>query len=255
MQSAATIHTLPIRTPEGVTFSLTLAGPASRFLAFLVDLCCITALSELAKKITEAFGAAGADFGSALRVVLFFVIMVGYGIACEWLWRGQTVGKRMLRLRVVDRQGLRLQASQIITRNLLRFADSLPLFYLVGGLTSLVNRQGQRLGDIAANTVVVRTAELRQPDLDPISKGRFNSLAQYSHLAARLRQRVSPKTANVALQALLRRDQFDPVARVELFGEMAKHFRELVEFPAEATEQLSDEPYVRNVVEIVFQTK
>jgi hypothetical protein len=125
----------------------------------------------------------------------------------------------------------------------------------VGGLTSLVNRQGQRLGDIAANTVVVRTTELRQPDLDQISKGRFNSLAQYPHLAARLRQRVSPKTANLALQALLRRDQFDPVARVELFGEMAAHFRELVEFPAEAIEQLSDEPYVRAVVEIVFQTK
>src|SRR5262245_48870432 len=114
--ASATLHTLPIRTPEGVTFSLTLAGPASRFLAFLLDLCCITALSEVAKKISEALGAVGADFGSALRVVLFFAIMIGYGIVCEWFWRGQTVGKRLLRLRVVDRQGLRLQASQIVLR-------------------------------------------------------------------------------------------------------------------------------------------
>src|SRR5262249_58768067 len=60
---------------------------------------------------------------------------------CEWYWRGQTVGKRMLRLRVVDRQGLRLQPSQIITRNLLRFVDGLPAFYMLGGLTSLLNRQ------------------------------------------------------------------------------------------------------------------
>src|SRR5262249_57728043 len=103
---------------------------------------------------------------------------------CEWYWRGQTVGKRMLRLRVVDRQGLRLQPSQIITRNLLRFVDGLPAFYMLGGLTSLLNRQGQRLGDIAANTVVVRTAGLRPPDLDQISKGPFNSLSQYPHLAA-----------------------------------------------------------------------
>jgi len=250
--ASATVNTLPIRTPEGVTFSLTLAGPASRFLAYMLDLCCISVLSETAQKVTGVFGA---DFGAALRVLLFFVISVGYGILCEWYWRGQTVGKRMLRLRVVDRQGLRLQPSQIITRNLLRFADGLPAFYLLGGLTSLVNRQGQRLGDIAANTVVVRNAELRQPDLDPVSKGRFNSLAQYPHLAARLRQRVSPKTANVAMQALLRRDQFDPGARVELFGELAQYFRKQVEFPADAIEQLADEPYVRNVVEILFQTR
>jgi uncharacterized RDD family membrane protein YckC len=255
MQTSATLNTLPIRTPEGVSFSLTLAGPTSRFLAFLVDLCCISALAEVAAKISQVFGAAGADFGTAVRVLLYFAITVGYGIVCEWYWRGQTVGKRMLRLRVVDRQGLRLQPSQIITRNLLRFADGLPAFYMLGGLTSLVNRHGQRLGDIAANTVVVRTTELRQPDLDQMSKGRFNSLARYPHLAARLRQRVSPKTANVALQALLRRDQFDPAARVELFGEMAKYFRELVEFPAEGIEQLADEPYVRNVVEILFQTR
>ena len=65
---------------------------------------------------------------------------------------------------------------------------------------------------------------------------------------------MAPKTANVALQALLRRDQFDPAARVELFGEMAAYFRQLVEFPAEAIEQLADEPYVRNVVEILFQS-
>src|SRR5262249_60467600 len=120
-----------------------------------------------ATRISQALGAASADFAAAVRVLLFFVITVGYGIASEWYWRGQTVGKRLLRLRVVDRQGLRLQPSQIVTRNLLRFADGLPAFYLLGGLTSLLNRHGQRLGDIAANTVVGRTAELRQPDPGP----------------------------------------------------------------------------------------
>ena len=161
----------------------------------------------------------------------------------------------MLRLRVMDRQALRLQPSQIILRNLLRFADSLPAFYLIGGLACLINRQGQRLGDIAGSTVVVRSEEVRQPQLDRLSKGRFNSLAQYHRLAARLRGRVSARTANVALQALLRRDQFDAEARLELFAELAGYFRSLVEFPAEAAEQLSDEPYVRNVVEILFQPK
>ncbi|HTM48427.1 MAG TPA: hypothetical protein VL285_07100 [Bryobacteraceae bacterium] len=70
-----------------------------------------------------------------------------------------------------------------------------------------------------------------------------------------MRQRVSPKTAHVALQALLRRDRFDPAARVELFAQLAAYFRAVVEFPAEATELLADEPYVRNVVELLFQTR
>src|SRR2546426_9581844 len=114
--ASATLNTLPIRTPEGVSFSLMLAGPTSRFLAYLVDLCCITGLAEVAKKISEASGIVGDDFGAAVRVLLYFAITMGYGIVCEWYWRGQTVGKRMLKLRVVDRQGLRLQPSQIITR-------------------------------------------------------------------------------------------------------------------------------------------
>jgi uncharacterized RDD family membrane protein YckC len=253
--SSPIANTLPIRTPEGVTFSLTLAGPISRFLAWVVDFLCIVVIVTSLRKISGALGIFSADLAAAVSVVIFFVISIGYGIACEWYWRGQTVGKRLLHLRVMDRQGLRLQPSQIVTRNLLRFVDCLPAFYLVGGLTCLLSRHSQRLGDIAGNTVVVRALEARQPDLDQLSKSRFNSLAQYPHLAGRLRQRVSPQIANAALQALLRRDQFDPAARLELFNELAAHFRSLVEFPAEAVEQLSDEPYVRDVVEILFQSR
>ncbi len=253
--SSPLTNTLPIRTPEGVTFSLTLAGPVSRFLAWVVDLACIGVVTESLQKISGALGIVSADFAAALGVVIFFVVSIGYGIACEWYWRGQTVGKRLLHLRVMDRQGLRLQPSQIVTRNLLRFVDCLPALYLVGGLTCLLSRYAQRLGDIAGNTVVVRAPEVRQPDLDQLSRSRFNSLAQYPHLAGRLRQRVSPQLANVALQALLRRDQFDPDARLELFSELAARFRSYVEFPAEAVEQLSDEPYVRDVVEILFQSR
>ena len=246
-------NTLPIRTPEGVTFSLTLAGITHRFLAWVVDLCCISVIGDGIGRVSQALGAVNADFAGALRVILYFVISIGYGIACEWYWRGQTVGKRLLRLRVMDAQGLRLQPSQIIMRNLLRFADGLPALYLVGGLTSFLSRRGQRLGDLAANTIVVRTSAIGKPDLDQLAASKFNSLAQYPHLAARLRQRVSPQTAQVALQSLLRRDDFDPLARLEVFGELAAHFRSIVEFPAEAVEQLSDERYVRNVVEVVFQ--
>ena len=66
---------------------------------------------------------------------------------------------------------------------------------------------------------------------------------------------MSPAEAAVALQALLRRDEFDPVARVELFAELAAHFRTKVEFPAEATDGITDEQYIRNVVDVVYRTR
>jgi hypothetical protein len=163
------------------------------------------------------------------------------------------VGKRLLRLRVVDIQGLRLQFGQIVIRNLLRFVDALPLFYLVGGVACLVNRRSQRLGDVAANTVVIRVPKLNEPNLDSLLARKFNSLREHPHLAARLHQRVSPAEARVALQALLRRDELDAAARVELFGEIAAHFRTHVEFPPEAIEGITDEQFVRNVVDILFR--
>ncbi len=161
----------------------------------------------------------------------------------------------MLRLRVVDAQGLRLQFNQIVMRNLLRFVDCLPLLYFVGGVACLMNRKCQRLGDLAANTIVVRYPRVTEPDLEQLLAGKFNSLRQYPHLEARLRQRISPAEAVVLLQALLRRDEFDPEARVELFHELAEHFRAKAEFPPEATDGITDEQYVRNVTDVLYRTR
>jgi uncharacterized RDD family membrane protein YckC len=242
--------TLPLRTPEGIVFSLPLAGPASRFLALSIDIACIAAASETLDRLFGAFKVAGA--GQALFAIAYFVISIGYGIATEWLWRGQTLGKRVVGLRVMDEHALRLEFSQIVVRNLLRMIDGLPIFYLVGGAACFFSRYSQRLGDLAANTIVVRDLKPSQPDLNQLLGGRYNSMLEHRQLAARLRQRVPPAAATIALDSILRRDQFEPRARVELFGELAAYFKALVEFPAEATEQLSDEQYVRNVAEILF---
>jgi uncharacterized RDD family membrane protein YckC len=247
----ARTNTLQLRTPEGVVFSLPLAGPVSRFLAWGVDVGCILAATSLLRAVLGLFPSAG--FASATYVIAYFVISIGYGIGCEWYWRGQTVGKRVLKLRVMDVQALRLDFSQIVVRNLLRFVDLLPGLYLVGGTACVLSRRFQRLGDLAANTIVVRNPDTPQPNLEQLLGGKFNSLLEYRHLTARLRQRTSPQSAAVALEALLRRDSLDPQARLQLFASLAQHFRESVEFPPEAVEQLSDEQYVRNVVEILYR--
>lgn len=246
-------NSLVIRTPEGIAFSLMLAGPISRFLAWGVDVACIVLGCRLALVTIGMFGVFSAGLAAAMTTVAIFLIPIAYAIVLEWFWRGQTVGKWLLRLRVMDERALRLQFSQIVMRNLLRFVDFLPVFYLVGGIACLASRRCQRLGDFAANTIVVRHLPALEPELDTVLTGKYSSFRDYPHLEARLRQRISPDEARIALQALLRRDQLEPSARIELFRELADHFRSLVTFPEEAAVGLTDEQYVRNVVDALFR--
>jgi uncharacterized RDD family membrane protein YckC len=245
---------LHIRTPEGIVFSQWLAGPVPRCLAWCIDLMCIGLMTSILSKLAGLLALASENFAQALSILGFFIISIGYGIACEWGWRGQTLGKRLLRLRVVDAEGLRLQFNQVVTRNLLRFVDSLPLLYFVGGLSCWLSPRCQRLGDLAANTVVIRIPKLTEPDLDQLLAGKFNSLRQFPHLTARLRQNVTPAEAALALQSLLRRDEFDPVARVELFDSLARHFQAKVAFPSEALDGIADEQYLRNLVDVLYRS-
>jgi len=249
------IPELKIRTPEGIDFSLQLAGPVSRCMAYLVDLVCVLALVSVAGKLLLLVSVINEDLSVALVIFMQFIAQIAYGIICEWYWRGQTVGKRMLKLRVVDEQGLKLEFPQIVIRNLLRFVDALPFFYAVGGIACFLSRHCQRLGDLAANTVVIRNTNVPEPDLDQLALDKFNSLRTHGHLAARLRQRISPHEAGIALEALMRRNTFDPAARVALFAELAAHFKSLVVFPPEIVETLTDEQYLRNVVDVLFRAR
>jgi len=246
---------LKIRTPEGIAFSQLLAGPVTRFFAWFIDQLCIQVVMTVLGIVLSLLEIINFEVAIAFYVIGWFAISIGYGIFFEWTWRGQTIGKRLFRLRVVDVEGMRLQFNQIVVRNLLRFVDSLPLFYFIGGVTCWLNPKCQRLGDIAANTVVIRNPRIAEPDLDQLLAGKFNSLRQFPHLVARLRQNVSPREADLALQAILRRDEFDPAARVELFADLAAHFRSKVEFPAEATDGVADEQYLRNVVDVLYRTR
>jgi len=253
--SVGKTNTLTIRTPEGVEFSLLLAGPITRFLAWSVDFLMILAINKLLNAVLSLVGILSQDLATAGSILGYFVLSIGYGICLEWYWHGQTLGKRLLRLRVTDVHGLQLQFSQVVIRNLLRFVDSLPALYLVGGAACLINRHSQRLGDFAANTIVVWNPRVDEPDLDQLLEGKFNSFCRYPHLEARLRQHATPAEAQIALQALLRRDEFDPRARVDLFESIVSYYKNIVAFPPEATDGISDEQYVRNIVDALFRPK
>lgn len=259
-----TTTTLKVQTPEGVTFEIPLASPFSRCLALALDVAVIFALTLLLSQVIHLLsittsgipllGRLFGDFGTGAAIVLQFVIATGYGITTEWLWSGRTVGKRLLKLRVIDERGLSLGFKQVIIRNLFRLLDMLPsTFYLLGGFSCLVTARCQRLGDIAAGTLVIREVEVATPALGELIGTDRNSFASVPHLEARLRQRTTPEEARLVLDAVTRRHELDPDSRLELFARLAAYFREIIEFPEAITIGLSDEQYIRNVVETLFR--
>ena len=148
-----------IATPEGVDLELTLAGVGSRFASALIDyLIQGLILVALALAFDYGFGGSGEAGGFVVAVfaVLGFGLVIGYDIAFEVLASGRTPGKRLNGLRVVRESGAPVTFAPSAVRNLLRPIDWLPGTYFVGMVSILVTSRNQRLGDLAAGTLVVR---------------------------------------------------------------------------------------------------
>ena len=141
-----------IETPEGVELDLRVAGPASRFLAWLVDLLIKFAVLMVASTVLPFLG----SFGIGVFLVAYFALLWFYNVLFEIYHHGATPGKRSLHIRVVNRNGTPVDWSGSVIRNLVRFIDALPfVFYGFGLVAMLLNRDFQRLGDMAAGTLVV----------------------------------------------------------------------------------------------------
>lgn len=152
--------TLVLVSPENIAFEFRLAGPAPRALALAIDGIAIGILAMLLFLPFTLAQVLGKYLG--LLLVVMFFLWWGYGAVCEVLNNGQTLGKRALGLRVVSQTGLSINAGQAILRNLIRAIDIAPPLF-PGVLTMAATRHFQRLGDLAAGTVVVLDRARRQP--------------------------------------------------------------------------------------------
>jgi uncharacterized RDD family membrane protein YckC len=144
-----------------VTLDLPLAGIGTRIAAHLIDLAVVTALLLLNLAVTSILSREEllpGDWLWAGYVVLNFLIFWGYFVASELLMAGQSPGKRALGLRVVGRDGAAVDLVSSLVRNLIRYIDFLPGGYGLGALVMIATERSQRLGDLAAGTVVVREA-------------------------------------------------------------------------------------------------
>ncbi len=161
---------LTIETPEQTSLEFPLAGVGSRCLAMVLDtliqtgvfLVLIILLLILQSQLpTGAAGMGSAGlWAQALFYIAAFILYFGYFALFEAMWNGQTPGKRVARLRVIQESGRPLQVWQAIARNLMRIVDQLPGFYAVGMTSALISKQNRRLGDFVAKTVVVHERPL-----------------------------------------------------------------------------------------------
>ncbi len=170
-----TEETLIIETPERVQLEFALASIGNRFLAVAVDhfiqysviaLIAWAAVSLLGSGSSGGVGGVEAIFSEmpkwtvAALIIAIFLAFASYFIVFEWLWNGQTPGKRLLKLRVIREDGRPLTLWEAIARNLLRICDAIPGFvlpvYSVGLIVIFLSDKDQRLGDIFAGTVVIR---------------------------------------------------------------------------------------------------
>jgi uncharacterized RDD family membrane protein YckC len=161
---------LSIDTPELVAIEMPLAGIGSRFIALLVDyliwgtgLLVLTIFALLVLPAMHAFNVKSAQWAEAIVIFIIFLFNWGYFTLFEAFWNGRTPGKRVARIRVIQRSGRSIGLLESMARNLVRYVDQIPFFYAVGVITMFVTNQHQRLGDLAAGTLVVRDRDPESP--------------------------------------------------------------------------------------------
>jgi uncharacterized RDD family membrane protein YckC len=219
-----------VLTTEKVPFSYRVAGLGSRFLAWLIDLFVIVGLDLMGAMAASVLIIGRPGLGMAMMIVWQFVLMWGYFLFFEWLWHGQTPGKALLGIRVIQWRGTAMSFYQSAIRNLLRVVDSLPVPLplgpgLLGFAVAACNREQRRLGDLAADTLVVHVERSTRPVLTLTDAP---SDADHQRLVL-LRQRVSQldrEQKQTLLDLCLRRDQLRVQERARLFQAAARFFEQ-----------------------------
>ena len=229
---------ISIATPEGVDVQLTLAGVGSRFIAAVIDQVIqwsimLAAMLGLALAGTSS-GLDDSDDAGALAIAVFvavvFLVQFVYDVLFETLASGRTPGKRWTGLRVVRADGAPIGFVTSAVRNLLRLVDGLPGMYAVGIVAILASSRNQRLGDMAAGTLVVRERRGGRAKSQPVPVPA--TWAQAPPPAWDVSAVTADELATVR-RFLERRGTLTPDARARLANELALRLRPKVVGPPE----------------------
>lgn len=212
-----------IETPEGVDLELTLAGLGSRMGSAILDALVRGVLYIVLTILAGAGSTSSPDVAGligAFLLALIFLIEVGYDIAFETLGSGRTIGKRAAGLRVLRSDGSPVDFRSSAVRNLLRLIDGPGTAYIAGTISILMTSRNQRVGDLAAGTIVVR---------DRLGQSQATDV---NYIYARENESVTLDATALTMEELAtlrrfleRRTQLAPAARMRLAIELADRLR------------------------------
>ncbi len=225
---------IEIVTPENIAFRYQLAGPFRRMPSFLIDLAIRVAIVLLAAFFLGLLGIMGGFAGIAILILLYFLLEWFYGGLFETYWNGQTPGKRIMGIRVLSVDGQPVNGLQAVMRNVLRFADMMPLvpvaalnedlsgvalpIFFVGLVTPMFNRRFQRLGDFVVGTIVIIEEQSWLFGVSSIEDPRAAQLAEYIPANFRITQQLSRAVATY----VERRKYFSAARRREIARHLAE---------------------------------
>ncbi|WP_101675233.1 RDD family protein [Alloalcanivorax mobilis] len=212
-----------IDTPEGARLTLSPAGPLPRALAYGIDFLIRGVILLVVALPMTLFG----EGGSGVYLVLLFLLEWFYPVFFEAFNQGRTPGKKRLGLAVVHSNGAPLGFNGSLVRNLLRAADLFPMFYLTGFVVMLISPRQQRLGDLAADTLVIHSppppalsgatdSEAEPPDW-PLSRQDQQVLLAFSDRAGALSEARQQELAALAYPDL------PPAAALQRLRRVARH--------------------------------
>jgi uncharacterized RDD family membrane protein YckC len=214
-----------VEIPGGIHLEAQVVGPIPRSFAFLIDKV-IQAIAISAMSIAAIpLGMGG--IGGGFFLIFLFAVEWLYPVLFELLMRGQTPGKKVLGIAVVNDDLSPVTLGTSLVRNLLRTVDFLPLLYLGGVITMLSNRRFQRLGDLAAGTLVISTTGAAQAaavvDVQPLapaiqlSRSEQTTLVEFLQRSSQISQPRQQELASI-LEGITHDKGEDGVDRLRRYG-------------------------------------
>jgi uncharacterized RDD family membrane protein YckC len=240
-------------TTEKVPLRFRVAGINSRLLAWLIDMGMIALLFAMGLMLSIALELGRAGLGGALMSLWMFAVPIGYFLLFEWLWHGQTPGKWLVGVRVINWQGTGISFTQAAVRTLYRLVDAVPLplpFLLYGPafVVAVCNRENRRLGDLAAGTLVVHV-ETRARPVQALPEGIAGmDRAREALLRQRLNQ-LDRQQKQTLLDICMRRDQLGVGDRARLFRAVGEYCQTQLGLTPE--EYQSDEKFVLQLAAVL----
>ncbi|MGE3821418.1 MAG: RDD family protein [Isosphaeraceae bacterium] len=223
--------TVRVITPERIVFEYPLAGPFRRAFAYLIDLLTLIGLVIVAAVVSLILSL-GSTWGVGLLLVAYFGLVWGYGALLETFLNGQTLGKRAAGIRVVSEQGVPITGAQAVLRNLVGAVDGmLPFAYMPALCAMMLTSRFQRLGDLAAGTMVIVEERQRRSGVLRVKEPEVEALLPWLPL----RIAAGPELARALSDYVKRRERFNADVRDDMAKHLARPLRRKFGLPEDSS--------------------